>query len=144
MHEVFLNYYDLSQGMAKQISMSLVGKYFEGVWHTGIVCYNKEYYYGGGVSWDRPGCTPFGKPTKSVSLGFTDIPEELFMEFLRENRHDWSMQRYHVFEHNCNHFSYAAAEFLIGDGIPTDAIDQPKEFMATPLGAQFGPMMQGM
>jgi hypothetical protein len=30
------------------------------------------------------GRTPFGNPTKSLSLGFTEIHEELFMEFLQE------------------------------------------------------------
>ena len=72
------------------MSVQLVGKYFEGVWHTGICVYNKEYYYGGGISYDRVGMTPFGKPTKSKSLGFTDLPEDLFMEFLRENQRAWS------------------------------------------------------
>jgi hypothetical protein len=61
------------------------------------VCFGKEFYYGGGISWDRPGMTPFGRPTKSVSIGFTEIPEDLFMEFLRENRQEWSMQSYNVF-----------------------------------------------
>ena len=134
-HSTILNFYDLSQGMAKNISMALVGKQFDGIWHTGICVYNKEFYYGGGISWDRPGMTPFGKPTKQMSIGFTDIPEDLFMEFLRENRHEWSMDRYHVFEHNCNHFTFAAGEFLVGDGAVTrEAIDQPKEFLSTPLG----------
>ena len=90
MWEVVLHYYDLSQGMAKQMSMQLVGKYFEGIWHTGVVVYNKEYYYGGGISHDPPGRTPFGVPTKKLSLGFTEIPEDLFMEFLRENQKEWS------------------------------------------------------
>jgi desumoylating isopeptidase 1 len=66
------------------MSQQLVGKYFEGIWHTGICVYNKEFYYGGGISYDRMGRTPFGNPTKSLSLGFTEIHEELFMEFLQE------------------------------------------------------------
>ena len=127
--EVVLHQYDLSQGMAKNISMGLVGKQFDGIWHTGICVYNKEFYYGGGVSYDRIGQTPFGTPTIKKSLGFTEIHEELFMEFLREVRHEWSMETYHVFEHNCNHFTNAAADFLLGEGIPSDIIDQPKEFL---------------
>ena len=67
------------------MSMQLVGKHFEGIWHTGICVYEKEFYYGGGISYDRIGRTPFGKPTKSLSLGFTEINQELFMEFLRES-----------------------------------------------------------
>lgn len=144
MFEVILHQYDLSQGIAKQMSVQLTGQYFEGVWHTGICVYNKEYYYGGGVSYDRMGMTPFGKPTKVISLGFTEIPEDLFMEFLRESRGEWSADKYHVFEHNCNHFTNAAADFLLGQGIPSEIIDQPKQFLGTPLGQMIAPMMQGM
>lgn len=61
MFPVQLHVYDLSQGMAAQFSRQLIGKYIEGVWHTGIVVYNKEYYFGGGISYDDPGRTPFGK-----------------------------------------------------------------------------------
>ena len=75
------------------------------------------------MSYDPIGRTPFGKPTIEKSLGFTEIPEELFMEFLRENRAEWSMAKYHVFEHNCNHFTNAAADFLLGQGIPGDIIN---------------------
>lgn len=36
---VKLHVYDLSQGMAKSMSMGLVGKQIDGIWHTGIyVC----------------------------------------------------------------------------------------------------------
>lgn len=63
MHEVLLHVYDISQGMARQFSKQLIGREIEGVWHTGIVVYNKEYYFGGGISYDPPSRTPFGKLT---------------------------------------------------------------------------------
>lgn len=47
--------------MASQFSRQLCGRHIEGVWHTGVVVYGKEYYFGGGVSYDAPGYTPFGK-----------------------------------------------------------------------------------
>ena len=61
MFPVKLNVYDMSQGMARQMSMQMVGKQIDGIWHTGIVIYNKEFYFGGGISYDAPGTTPFGK-----------------------------------------------------------------------------------
>ena len=50
MFDVKLHVYDLSKGMAAQFSRQLIGKYIEGIWHTGIVVYGKEFYFGGGIS----------------------------------------------------------------------------------------------
>lgn len=68
-----MHMYDLSQGMAASMSEALCGKYYEGIWHTSICAFGKEFYYGGGISYDKIGCTPFGKPTKKVVLGKTEI-----------------------------------------------------------------------
>lgn len=38
----------------------MIGQQVDGIWHTGIVVYGKEYYFGGGISYDPPGRTPFG------------------------------------------------------------------------------------
>jgi len=66
------------------------------------------------------------------------------MEFLREARDEWCADKYHPFEHNCNHFTNAAADFLLGSGIPDEIINQPKKFLGTPLGQMIAPMMSGM
>ena len=44
------------------------------------------------------------------------------MEFLAENRDEWNEAKYNVMEHNCNHFTDAAADFLLGEGIPAEII----------------------
>lgn len=41
--------YDLSQGLAKNLSRMLIGKQIDGIWHTGVVVFGKEYFYGGGI-----------------------------------------------------------------------------------------------
>lgn len=90
---VELHVYDLTAGMAAQHSRSITGKQISGVWHTGVVVYGKEFYYGCGIGVDLAGCTPFGKltkndtagiPTKRYELGISEMPEEIFMELLHD------------------------------------------------------------
>jgi hypothetical protein len=139
--EVVLHIYDLSQGMAKQFSKQFIGTQVDGIYHTGIVVYGKEFYYGGGISYDPPARTPFGPPTRTQSMGITEIPEDIFMEFLKEVSPNFTMNTYNVMENNCNNFTNECNNFLIGADIPTEIIDLPKIFMATPLGKMVAPMM---
>jgi len=45
---------------------------------------------------------------------------------------------------NCNNFTDECAQILLGQGIPSDIVDLPKEFLATPMGQQMAPMFMGM
>ena len=54
------------------------------------------------------------------------------------------MSTYDVFNHNCNNFTDEVAMLVLGEGIPKDIVDLPKEFLATPLGKSIAPMMMGM
>jgi hypothetical protein len=60
--KVTIHLYDLSQGMAKAFSPMFLGKQIDGIWHTGIVVYGKEYYFGGGICAGLPKQTPYGYP----------------------------------------------------------------------------------
>lgn len=51
---VQLYLYDLSRGMAKTLSPQLVGKTIEGIWHTSVVIYGVEYYFGQGIQQSLP------------------------------------------------------------------------------------------
>ena len=44
----------LIQGMAKGMSQMFLGKQIDGVWHTSIVVYGVEYYFGGGICTSYP------------------------------------------------------------------------------------------
>ncbi|VAI62877.1 unnamed protein product [Triticum turgidum subsp. durum] len=48
-HKVALNVYDLSNGLARQLSTSFLGKPIEAIWHTGVVVYGNEYFVGAGI-----------------------------------------------------------------------------------------------
>jgi len=68
--KIVLYVYDLSMGMAKQLSMAIIGKQIEGIWHTGIVAYGYEYFYGGGIQASLPGQTVMGQPGQKNRVGY--------------------------------------------------------------------------
>jgi len=76
-----------------------------------------------------------------LNLGITEIPEEMFMELLRDISPRFTTQTYHVMTNNCNNFTNEVAELLLGEGIPRDIVDLPQNFMQTPAGRQMAPMM---
>ena len=43
------------------MSQQLLGMQIEGIWHSGIVIYDKEFYFGKGICCEAPGSTHFGK-----------------------------------------------------------------------------------
>merc|ERR1712154_383339 len=64
--------YDVTQGMAKSMSMMLVGKQLDLVPHTGIVVFGREYYFGSGpqIS-DQPGASVPVPVAQKLVLGET-------------------------------------------------------------------------
>lgn len=144
--EVQLNVYDLSQGMARQMSPMLLGKQIDGIWHTGVVAFGTEYYFGGGICADAPGTTPYGMPVETVQLGNTSKTQGEFLAFLASVSSKFSMQTYHLLDNNCNNFSDACAKFLLGNekGIPEYIIDLPRQALDSPLGPMIRPMLDNM
>lgn len=60
--KVALGVYDITMGMAKQMSMMFIGQQVDAVYHTSLIVFGKEYYFGGGICMDNPHHTPYGKP----------------------------------------------------------------------------------
>lgn len=110
--------YDLSQGMASMYSQSLIGKQVDGIWHTSVIVYDKEYFYGGGVQSDNPGQTPYGNPLRKIDMGYTQIRQSVFHKFLNEIAPRFSPSKYDLFKHNCNTFANEVMNFLNGKDIP--------------------------
>ncbi|KAL2336865.1 hypothetical protein Fmac_011311 [Flemingia macrophylla] len=143
-HRVTLNVYDLSQGLARQLSTSFLGKAIEGIWHTGIVVYGNEYYFGGGIQHSPAGSTPYGTPLRVVDLGITHVPKDVFETYLQEISPRYLPETYSLLTHNCNNFSNEVAQFLVGVSIPEYILRLPSEVMSSPMGAIILPMIQNL
>lgn len=145
---VTLRVYDLSRGIARQMSPALLGKTIDGIWHTGVLVFGREYFFGGGgiqalapeVVVARYGM----EPVQLVPLGDTPKTQAQLEEFLRANAYRFTGDTYDLLRHNCNNFSDDVATFLVGHGIPRAILDLPNEALSTPLGAMFRPMLENM
>ncbi|XP_022647595.1 uncharacterized protein LOC111259977 isoform X2 [Varroa jacobsoni] len=142
-HEVRLYVYDLSRGMARALSPMFLGKEIPAIWHTSIVAFGREYFFGGmGIESCGPGETVMGEPMQIVQLGQTEIPYALFLEYIFElGESSFKESAYDLFRHNCNTFTQEVAQFLTGRSIPQEILDLPEEILDTPFGAQIGRLL---
>jgi len=140
--KVSLYIYDLTQGMARPISTVFLGSTIEGIWHTGIGVFGKEYFFGAGIHSVPIGCSPFGTPLETLELGYTHVPKDVFEEFLRGVGSRYTMLTYNLLKHNCNNFTDEAAQFLVGSGIPHYILTQADTAFNNPLGAMLLPVLQ--
>jgi len=144
--KVQLYVYDLSQGLARTLSMQFLGVQLDIVPHTGIVVFGREYFYSGGLQAlpKDQFARSHGIPTcEIVELGETEVPRELFEEFVDARRDDYSAAKYDLLMHNCNHFTEEATQFLLGKSIPERIRQVPEIVMRTPMGAMFAQMLEG-
>ncbi|KAA8498807.1 Desumoylating isopeptidase 1 [Porphyridium purpureum] len=141
---VILHVYDLSQGMARQMSPMLLGKVIDGIWHTGVEVFGREFYFGGGICADLPSCTPYGAPVQTIEMGITQKRADEFQMFLHSVQSTFSMETYHILDNNCNNFSDACCRFLLGKSIPQYILDLPNEAMNSPMGSMLRPMIENM
>lgn len=126
-HQVLLYLYDLSNGSAPSVSPWILGQTIEGVWHTGVVVYGKEYYYSKDTVYADAGDTSFGKPTRVVDLGHTLWRQHELHEFVTvELKPVFQRDTYDVVCNNCNHFSDRVCMFLVGKHLPLEVLKQPE------------------
>jgi hypothetical protein len=69
------------------------------------------------------------------------VPEDIFMELLRDVAPRFTEATYNVLTNNCNNFTDECAQLLLGEGIPKDITGLPQEFLNTPMGRQMAPML---
>ncbi|KAH7492520.1 Desumoylating isopeptidase 1 [Phytophthora ramorum] len=148
MTSVTLHVYDLSHGMARQMSPALLGKTIDGVWHTGVLVFGREYFFGGGgIQAMAPELVVqrYGmQPVRTLALGETSRTQQQLEQFLRDNSARFTDATYDLLRHNCNNFSDEVATFLVGSGIPQYIIDLPNEALNSPFGAMLRPMLENM
>ena len=142
--KVILALYDITNGMAKSMSMMFIGQQVDAVQHSSLIVYGREYYFGGGIVNDPPRQTPFGKPIEEIDMGETEIPKEVFEEYLASLGPKYTAEKYHIIDHNCNNFTDEACEFLTGQPIPKRVLDQAKDLLNTPAGQMFKPILMQM
>ncbi|CAF0765991.1 unnamed protein product [Brachionus calyciflorus] len=144
MSDLYLHVYDLSKGMAKRFSAMFLGKHFDGVWHTGIVAYENEWYFGSdGISCCLPKATILGDPDEILHLGKTELKEDEFLEIINQLRETtFKIGTYNLLDHNCNNFSNELSNILVGKSIPQHIIDLPKEVLNSPIGPMLRPLLE--
>ncbi|KIK97078.1 hypothetical protein PAXRUDRAFT_825327 [Paxillus rubicundulus Ve08.2h10] len=141
---VRLHVYDLSNGLARQMSMQLTGRQIYGIWHTSVIVFGKEVFYGQGISITLPGKSHHGSPLRVIDIGETAIDEETFMEYLTAMREHYTADKYHLLDFNCNSFTNDCVGFLTGGSIPDYIKSLPTDFLSTPFGAALRPTIDAM
>ncbi|MCO5585246.1 hypothetical protein L7F22_039179 [Adiantum nelumboides] len=143
-YPVQLYVYDLSNGLARSLSRQLTGRQFDAIYHTSIVAYSREWYFGQGIFDETPGRTHFGQPIQKHDLGQTSIDPATFQEILTDLRERYRADTYHLLQFNCNTFSNELSNVLVGKDIPSHITSLPQDFLATPFGQMMGPQIDSM
>merc|ERR1719265_1935811 len=131
--------------------MAILGRQVNGIWHTGVYVFGREYYFGGGSGLGGIGSgqsgitnstprefqtmTGFG-PTRTIRLGTTTRTRAEFEEYLRTITPNWTCGSYSLLTHNCNNFSDTVSQYLVGKRIPSYITSLPRDVAATPMGQQ--------
>ncbi|KAH6686712.1 PUL domain-containing protein [Plectosphaerella plurivora] len=132
--EVHLLIYDLSRGLASQMSQGLLGFHLDAIYHTSIELKGREYVYQGGIQSIIPGSSHHGRPLERRKLGVTELPMDVVYQFVDSMRPVFTAQAYDLFKHNCNNWSDTFAKFLLGTGIPDHIVNMPQAVMDSPMG----------
>lgn len=64
------------------MSATFLGIHIDAVYHTALIFGGIEYFFGAGVQTSYPGATHHGKPMEIISMGTTNLPIEIILEYL--------------------------------------------------------------
>jgi Ca2+-binding EF-hand superfamily protein len=130
--KVSLIFYDISTSATKSLSRILFGKKIEGIWHTSILAFGYEWWYGGDCFQSRPFSTPFGAtPTRTEEIGETTRSLQELKEFVRSKmRKKYNYDSYDVITNNCNNFTNDVSGFLVHRGIRRSIVSLPGDLLS--------------
>jgi len=150
---VELAVYDLSRGMARQLSMQFLGPQYaiDIIPHTAILVYGREYFFGGGIQHEDPNQFRLMRgihPVQIISLGRTSVSRDDFHAWC-QNCNDsgkYTAASYNLLTRNCNNFSNDAAigGLKLPQGVPDWILDVPRRFLSSPMGQMVRPMLESM
>jgi hypothetical protein len=142
-NKVSLVFYDISSSATKNLSRILFGKKIEGIWHTSILAFGYEWWYGGDCFQSRPFSTPFGtSPTRIEDIGTTTRTIQELKEFVRNKmRKKYNYISYDVINNNCNHFTNDISHFLVHRGIRKSIVSLPSELLSGGLAKIMRPFL---
>jgi len=108
--DVLIYMYDTTDG-----ALSALDPASEAIWHTSIVVFGTEYYYGNaGITKHEPETTCFGEPVRIVFVDEAQCPRSQAKMFLNNLRGAFRDDNYNLLTHNCNTFTHRAAHVICG------------------------------
>eukprot|EP00928_Gymnodinium_smaydae_P042973 TRINITY_DN28896_c0_g1_i1.p1 TRINITY_DN28896_c0_g1~~TRINITY_DN28896_c0_g1_i1.p1 ORF type:complete len:561 (-),score=26.52 TRINITY_DN28896_c0_g1_i1:323-2005(-) len=120
-HEVLLYLYDISSSAI----VNAVGGELQQIWHTAVVVFGKEYYFGKDAMFAQPGGTSFGKPTKAMRLGYTCLSDVDLCQHVEDIlKPRFHRDTYDCVTNNCVHFADALSMYLVDQHLPNDVLMQ--------------------
>ena len=102
-YPVKLRIYDLSKGIIKSLSPYIIDKQIDGLWHTEILVYDKEYYFN-----NIDGINIIIKDSLSlneyhpiiIDIGITYLSEYILQDYLDGINNRYIYSSYNLFTHN--------------------------------------------
>lgn len=90
--DVQLLIYDLSRGLARQMSMGILGFQLDAIYHTSILLNGREYVYDGGIIDITPGSSHLGQPMERLHLGKTELTMDIIEEYIDSVRSIFTLE----------------------------------------------------
>jgi hypothetical protein len=129
------------------MSQAILGQRIDGIWHTGIVVFGYEYFFGGGIQklpWGAFAQSNQLQPVQVLGMDSTTKTMQELEAYLGSIHSRFTAMTYDLINNNCNNFADTVCRFLVGHGIPSHIVDLPRIVFSTPGGAMLRPMIEGM